>query len=307
MKKIIIILLIIIFATATFIITSNVMKQKRISSLKQSDISKQKSYEFQYKKSTYAISNIDNSSTNSLGIFLKQDNKYYLIKQIDKCSYGDNSFYIKDNNVYIYCISNQNKILKYELNEANYTETSFLLNLKDTPNISPLHLQFNKIDDKYIYLYSLVKIDDSIDEGNQIKCSLDNYKCQYDNGYTSYNSKLDFSYKLIYKEQSPSNKNDDKYTVYIYQNKNKVNIIIESNTDFGKMEYDVKSNKQLSKEDIKIEWTTLDGKLYTSESQEIKSVSIDILDKNNQYTDYSDRLINLKTKEVSILDNNIIK
>ena len=306
MKKILIIPLIIIFALVAFIFTSNIMKQNHISDLKQTSISKQNSYEFQYKNSTYAISNIDDSPTSSLGIFLKQDNHYYLIKQIDKCSYGDNSFYIIDNNVYIYCISNQNKILKYELNEVNYKETSFLLNLKDTPNISPLHLQFNKIDDKYIYLYSLVKLSDSIDEGNQIKCSLSNYKCQYDNGYTPYQSKLDFSYKLIYKEKSPSN-NNDKYTIYIYQNKNKVNIIIGSNTDFGKMEYDVKSNQKISKEYIKIEWTAVDGNLYTSKNEQIDSVSIDILDKNNQYIDYSNRLINLRTKKVSILNNNIIK
>ena len=73
------------------------------------------------------------------------------------------------------------------------------------------------------------------------------------------------------------------------------------------MEYDVKSNQKISKEDIKIEWTAVDGNLYTSKNEQIDSVSIDILDKNNQYIDYSNRLINLRTKKVSILNNNIIK
>lgn len=305
MKKVGIIIFIILFSSVTLIISSNHIANNHISNLKKYKISPQESYEFKYKNNTYAISRM-NSNDNVLGILLKHEKNYYLIHKINKCSYGENSFYVEDNNVYIHCISNAGTILKYELNGTNYKEKEYHLNLKDTPNISPLHLQFNKVDDKYIYLYSYVKIDDSIDEGEQIKCSLDNYKCKYDNGYTPYTQKLDFSYKLIYKEQSPSS-NKDKYTIYIYQNANKVNIIIDSNTDFGKMEYDVKSTKKISKEDIKIQWTTPNGNLHTSKNQPIGSVSISILDKNNQYTDYSDRIIDLQNKKVSISDNSIIK
>ena len=34
----------------------------------------------------------------------------------------------------------------------------------DAPNISQLHMQFNKVDDDFIYLYSVVKEDDAIED-----------------------------------------------------------------------------------------------------------------------------------------------
>ena len=281
------------------------MRKSLVADLEEYDMTNQEFYEFHYKHNIYAIASVGNEGASKTGIFFKQDKKYYLIATEEQCTYSDNSFYIKDGTIYMHCNSKEENIIKYELDSINYKKSEFPLNFKNTPNISKLHLQFNKIDDDYIYLYSLVKVDDTIDEGTQIKCTLNDYRCQYDKGYTPYNEKMDKSYKLVYKEKSPNH--EKSYTVSIYQNNDNVSVVINSNTVFGDMQYEVKSNKKITKDDIKIEWAEPTGDLYTSSDKKIGSVSISILNKNNKYTDYSWRIINLETKDVYIGDNEIIK
>lgn len=295
------ILLVIIFL---FIIIY-IMRKSLVADLEKYDMANQEFYEFHYKHNTYAISSVGNEGVDKTGIFFKQNKNYYLMAMEERCTYSDNSFYVKDGIIYMHCNSKEKSIITYAIDSINYKKSEFPSNFKDTPNISKLHLQFNKIDDDYLYLYSLVKVDDTIEEGNQIKCSLSDYKCQYDKGYTPYKEKIDKSYKLVYKEESPDNKKS--YTVSIYQNKDNVSVIINSNTNFGNMQYSVKSNRKITKDDIKIEWTELAGDLYRSPEEKIGKVSISILDRNNKYTDYSWRIINLKTKDVYIGDNEIIK
>ena len=112
-------------------------------------------------------------------IILEKNSKYYVLEKIINCDIDEETAYFKDGSFYIHCIGRKADIIKYELDNKNVKKSYIELNYKDVPNISQLHLFVNNIDDKYIYLFSYVKRDDSIDEGQRVKCSLDNKKCMY--------------------------------------------------------------------------------------------------------------------------------
>ena len=303
-KKIIIFTLLILIIVSTFII----IYKNREPNLEKYDLSKQEFYEFNYKKNTYAISAIyDEHKDSSVGIFLSKNNNHYLIEKIDKCDYSANSFYVNENKIYLHCNFSPSNIIEYKLNGINFNKKTYKLNLKNSPNISNYHLQFDKVDDNYAYLYSVVKVDDSIVEGYRIKCSLTDNICNYDNGYISYSENIESSSKLIYEEVSPNKEyikdNDTFYILRIYQNKNNVTVRISSNNDFKDIQYDIKSNKTISKDNIKIEWVS-GNYLYEQKDDVITKVGISIFDND---VDYSLRIIDLLNKSVSIINNNIIK
>ncbi len=112
-------------------------------------------------------------------ILLEKNSKYYVLEEIINCDIDEETAYFKDGSFYIHCIGRKADIIKYELDGKKVKKSYIELNYKDVPNISQLHLFVNNIDDKYIYLFSYVKRDDSIEEGQKVKCSLENKKCRY--------------------------------------------------------------------------------------------------------------------------------
>lgn len=134
--------------------------------------------EFEVKNKKYVLTTYygEQSSYGNNNLLIKKNNEYYLLEKIDQC---DMNYYIKDSNIYIHCIGTKGNIMKYTIDgtNANYELLSF--NYTKTPNISQIHMTIEKIDNKYIYLKSVVKVDDSIKEGNNIKCSLNTKECEY--------------------------------------------------------------------------------------------------------------------------------
>lgn len=121
----------------------------------------------------------DTSSWSHLNIILKITEDYYLLEKIKKCDSSGNNIYIKENKIYIHCIGQKGNILEYEINDFKISKKVRHLNYDNTPNISQIHILIDKVDSEYIYLYSNVKINDLIHEGNKAKCSLKNNICNY--------------------------------------------------------------------------------------------------------------------------------
>ena len=137
---------------------------------------------FKYNKYNYLLTMYydDTSSWSHLNLLLLDNEEYYLLKNIQKCdsSVEGRNLYLKDNEIYIHCIGKMGDIDKYTLDKINVKKETFNFNYDDTPNISQLHINIDKVDDKYIYLYSF-KVDSLIKEGENVKCSLKNNTCEY--------------------------------------------------------------------------------------------------------------------------------
>ena len=112
-------------------------------------------------------------------ILLEKNSKYYILEKIINCDISEDTAYFKDGSFYIHCIGREAKIIQYELDNENVKKSYIELNYKNVPNISQLHLFVKNVDDKYIYLFSNVKNDDSIDEGQNVKCLLSTKICEY--------------------------------------------------------------------------------------------------------------------------------
>ena len=134
--------------------------------------------EFSYKNRNYLLTSYhkNDSSYAYNNILFENKNKYYLLENIDKC---DASTYIKDNNIYIHCIGKSGDILKYTINKYNVNKDILSFDYKLVNNISRIHITIDKVDDDYIYLRSVVKIDESKNTKEIIKCSLDTKICEY--------------------------------------------------------------------------------------------------------------------------------
>lgn len=137
---------------------------------------------FKYNKYNYLLTMYydDTSSWSHLNLLLLDNEEYYLLKNIQKCdsSVEGRNLYLKDNEIYIHCIGKMGDIDKYTLDKINVKKETFNFNYDDTPNISQLHINIDKVDDNYIYLYSF-KVDSLIKEGEKVKCSLKNNICEY--------------------------------------------------------------------------------------------------------------------------------
>lgn len=112
-------------------------------------------------------------------ILLEKDSKYYILEKIINCDISEETAYFKDGSFYIHCIGRKANIIQYELDNEKVKKSYIELNYEEVPNISQLHLFVNNIDDKNIYLFSYVKNNDSIPEGQRVKCSFENKKCMY--------------------------------------------------------------------------------------------------------------------------------
>ncbi len=92
---------------------------------------------------------------------VRKKSKYYILEKITNCDISNEMAYFKNGTFYICCIDPQN-IIQYEFDGINVKKSYLKLNYSDIPNISQIHFFVNSIDDKYIYLYSCVKNDDTV-------------------------------------------------------------------------------------------------------------------------------------------------
>lgn len=133
--------------------------------------------EFSYKKYDYVITNYQDNASSYYNhhILLKSKNNYYLLDTLNKCDISD---YLNVNEYYIHCIG-KNNFIKYIFNGTSIKKENLKLNFKDIPNISVIHITITRVDNDYIYLSSNIKMDESIKNGNKVKCNLDTRKCEY--------------------------------------------------------------------------------------------------------------------------------
>ncbi len=137
---------------------------------------------FKYNNQNYIISKYTDkiSSWGHLNILLKNNNDYYILKNIKKCDTVDEgtNLYIKNNEIYIHCIG---KVIinKYIINNLNIEQENLNFDFKNTPNISQLHMNIDNVDNEYIYLSSPFKKDNTVNDEPRVKCSFNNKKCIY--------------------------------------------------------------------------------------------------------------------------------
>ena len=115
---------------------------------------------------------------------------------------------------------------------------------------------------------------------------------------------------LIYEETVSPNENyvsldNEKvfYTIKVYQNDNKIIVKSSSNTSFTKeLQYEIKYNQELTKNDIKIKWTTLMGDTnYTEENQ----IAIAVVTLSHNGEIFSQRKISFVSNAIDIILNSI--
>lgn len=190
MKKKIILILIIIILIPLFIFTAYkfieyIDYRSSLSNLEKYKLTKNEKIikNFEYTNKNYVISRYYNNSSSwsHLNLLLKDKNDYYVLKNITSCDTddsGDNLF-IKDNEIYIHCIGKGGIIDKYLINDFIIEKETINFDFKNTPNISQLHMSIDNIDDKYIYLSSPFKVDNTIKDDPNVKCSFEDRKCIY--------------------------------------------------------------------------------------------------------------------------------
>ena len=169
------ILLFILIGYTVVILNNSNLKKEKYTLLPNEEIEN----EIIYKNYKYVITKYyDNTTSFSHhNILLNNNNNYYyILESLNSC---DMYSYIKNNEIYIHCIGKYGDIIKYTLNKKNIKKEILKFNYENTPNISQLHIIIDNIDDEYIYLSSVVKINDNIDEGENVKCSLQTKICIY--------------------------------------------------------------------------------------------------------------------------------
>ena len=168
------ILLFILIGYTVVILNNSNLKKEKYTLLPNEEIEN----EIIYKNYKYVITKYyDNTTSYSHhNILLNNNNYYYILESLNSC---DMYSYIKNNEIYIHCIGKYGDIIKYTLNKKNIKKEILKFNYENTPNISQLHIIIDNIDDEYIYLSSVVKINDNIDEGENVKCSLQTKICIY--------------------------------------------------------------------------------------------------------------------------------
>lgn len=187
-KKILIISLIILIPLLSFImyqIVKYLDYKSSLSSLEKHIFTNNETIitTLEYNNKTYVISRYYDvsSSWSNLNLLLKNNDTYYVLENIKKCDTVDNgsNLYVKDNTIYIHCIGKTGVIDKYLLNGIYVEKETIVFNFKNTPNISQFHIGIDKVDDKYIYLSSPFKADNTIKDKPNVKCSFKDKKCIY--------------------------------------------------------------------------------------------------------------------------------
>lgn len=115
---------------------------------------------------------------------------------------------------------------------------------------------------------------------------------------------------LIYEETVSSNENyvssdEEKvfYTIKVYKNDNTIVVKSSSNTPFTKeLQYEIKYDQELTKNDVKIEWTTLMGDTnYTEENQ----IAIAVVTLSHDGEIFSQRKISFVSNAIDIIVDTI--
>ena len=137
----------------------------------------------EYDNKNYVISKYfdDSSSWSHLNLLLKNNDTYYILEKIKSCDTvddGDN-LYVKDNIIYIHCIGKKGIIDKYLIKDLDVKKETINFNFKNTPNISQLHIGIDNVDNEYIYLSSPFKVDNTIKDKPNVKCSFKDKNCIY--------------------------------------------------------------------------------------------------------------------------------
>lgn len=139
--------------------------------------------ELEYNGKKYVISRYYNNSSSwsHLNLLLKDNDTYYILKNIKECDTLDDgsNLYVKDNTIYIHCIGKEKVIDKYLISDFDVTHETISFNFENTPNISQLHIIIDNVDNKYIYLSSSFKVDNTIKDKPNVKCSFKDKKCVY--------------------------------------------------------------------------------------------------------------------------------
>ncbi len=94
---------------------------------------------------------------------------------------SDKSYVIKRNNAYIHCIGEEGNIIKLSVDNGNVEKKIIEFDYTNTPNISQIHILVEDVDNDYIYLKSNVKNNDSIKDGEYVKCLFSTKVCEYYN------------------------------------------------------------------------------------------------------------------------------
>lgn len=104
----------------------------------------------------------------------------------------------------------------------------------------------------------------------------ENYKVNIENISSTPVDTVNLEGSLIYEETVSPNENyvsydEEKvfYTIRVYKKENNIIVKSSSNTPFAKeLQYEINSDKDITKDNIKIEWTTLMGDTnFTKENQ----------------------------------------
>lgn len=229
----------IMFIGVLFIIIKLIIPNDKLSKLEKYNLLENESIknEFKIENKKYILTTYykNDSSYAYNNLLLKNKNDYYLLESMNKC---DMSYYIKNNEIYIHCIGKKGDILKYTINDYKLEKDIMEFDYKDAPNISQIHITIDGADDDYIYLKSAVKINDSIKDGEFVKCSLSSKKCEYYNGnrvnelevikaenqnLNKFNIYLERNGRIIYLSSSLEevylNKNENKITLKDYISK----------------------------------------------------------------------------------------
>ncbi len=111
---------------------------------------------------------------------------------------------------------------------------------------------------------------------------------------------------LIYEETVSPNENyvssdEEKvfYTIKVYKNDNTIVVKSSSNTPFTKeLQYEIKYDQELTKNDVKIEWTTLMGDTNYTEKNQI-AVAVVTLSHNGEI--FSQRKISFVSNAIDII------
>ena len=129
----------------------------------------------------YLITKLIEKDETTVNILLKDKGKTYMLDRVFNCDILDKAenMYVNKNKIYIHCIGKEREINEFELNGASIYKDLKQLNYEETPNVSGANLIIEKSTKNYIYLYSPVKKNENVEEGNKIKCSLETNKCLY--------------------------------------------------------------------------------------------------------------------------------
>ncbi len=157
----------------SIIIRSEITKVDKYELLKNEKIVEKFTYnKYHYVVTTYNEKDKKYASNNFL---VRYNGKYYYLDTFTDC---DMSVYAKDNNLYVHCIGYDGNIVKFRFFGTRVFNEVLEFNYIKTPNINQRNITVVKVTDKYIYLKSEKK-DDSVKEGNKVKCSLETFGCVY--------------------------------------------------------------------------------------------------------------------------------